>query len=213
MDKVQLEILSIIESVYYDNYYNVILEEKNGNKRIIIVIGYSEAQSIAVSLDTELAPKRPLTHDLLHNICNNFNIEIIEVLINKISEGIYYSTLVCKKGDFIVEVDSRTSDAMALALRFQCPIYIKKHLLDEHGSEFKKSEIQTIEEFEEELNEEIDKLQDMDEIDVKEEKQTENPYQKNTLKELEIMLNKTLQEENYEKAAKIRDEIARRKSE
>lgn len=212
MDKVQLEILSIVESVYYDNYYNVILEEKNGNKRIIVVIGYTEAQSIAVSLDTELAPKRPLTHDLLHNICNNFNIEVLEVLINKISEGIYYSILVCKKGDYIVEVDSRTSDAMALALRFQCPIYIKKHLLEEHGSEMKKSDIQTIEEFEQELSQEIDKLQDEDDADIKKEAtQIENPYLKNTIKELELMLNKTLQEENYEKAAKIRDEIARRK--
>lgn len=213
MDKVQLEIISIVESVSYNNYYNVILEEKNGTKRIIVVIGYSEAQSIAVSLDTELTPKRPLTHDLLYNVCNNFNIELIEVLISKISEGIYYSVLVCKKGDYIVEIDSRTSDAMALALRFQCPIYIKRHLIDEHGSDVKKSEIQTIEEFEEELNQEIEELQNEDfEEDFSSKPSSGNPYQKNTVKELEIMLEKSLQEENYEKAAKIRDEIARRKN-
>lgn len=210
MDKVQLEILTIAESVSHRNTYTVLLSEKSGSKRLVIVIGFYEAQAIAVSMDEEMKPGRPLTHDLLHNVCSIFNIELIEVVITELKEGVYYSVLVCKKGDFIVEIDSRTSDALALASRFKCPIYIKKEILDESGSDWWDSPDQTIEQFEEELHEELKDLQDLNiSIDVPEGSTSE--YKEFTIKELEEMMQSALSAEDYEKAANLRDEIARRK--
>jgi uncharacterized protein len=207
MDKIELDIITITDSVSNRSFYNVILEEKEGKRRIVIVIGYAEAQSIAVSLDETARPRRPLTHDLFYNVCNIFDIELQEVLINDVVEGVYHALLVCKKGEMIIEIDSRTSDALALALRFKCPIFIKKQLLMELGSSLESSTQQSIEEFEKELDEELGDFNLEEELS----KADSGPYGNHTLEELREMLDAALMNEDYEKAARLRDEISKRK--
>jgi len=206
MKKVQIEIVMLAESMTFNSTYTLVLGEKNGNRRFSLVIGKSEAQSIAVSLDG-LRATRPLTHDLFHTAFTSFNITLLEVVISELKEGIFYSYLVCKKGDIIIDIDSRTSDALALALRFKCPIYTNNKLLEEVGTEIDELEKQTIEQFEEELEEDfkiyesidLESIMDTNEFDVYEDS------------ELVEMMNKALEEENYEYAARIRDELSNRK--
>lgn len=208
MEKVQLEILMLAESVTFNNTYSLVLGEKEGNKRFSLVIGKPEAQAIAVSLDG-LNPTRPLTHDLMQKSFQVFNIDIIEVIITDIKEGIFYAVVVCKKGEIIVEIDSRTSDAIAMALRFNCPIYANQKVIDEVGSEIDEVEKQTIEQFEEELEEDLRGFTDnvsMDDLVNK------NPFLAYTNKELNEMINKALEDENYEYAAQLRDELNKRES-
>lgn len=203
MEKVELKIIDIKDSVANKNFYNVILKEKKGPKGIVIVIGFAEAQSIAIALDGDMKSKRPLTHDLFYNVCETFDINIFEILINEIKEGVYHSVLICKKDELYVEVDSRTSDALALALRFNCPIYIKKSILNEIGADLELNQEQTVEEFEAELQKELEGIDitDIAESDV---------YGDYTISELEEMLEKALMAEDYENAARLRDEISKR---
>ncbi len=206
MERIQLEVVTLAEGVSQSNSYTVLLQEKHGARKFVIVIGYSEAQAIAISLDRHIKTNRPLTHDLFHQVCDTFNIELLEVAITKLKEGIFYSNLACKKGDMLVDLDSRTSDALALALRFNCPIYINEDVLNKVSIEEKKDTKQTIEEFENELAEELKELENIS-LDSLEE--TED-YNKKTLAELNTLLNKALQSENYELAAQLRDEISKR---
>ncbi|MGB1248103.1 MAG: bifunctional nuclease domain-containing protein [Chitinophagales bacterium] len=208
MDKIQLEILQLAEGFSNNNSFSVILGEKNGNRKMVVVIGFSEAQAIALSLDN-IKPSRPVTHDLMYNINTLFNIEMLEMIITDIKAGVYHSTIVCKKGDFIVDIDSRTSDALALAVRYQCPIYVKKDIFEKVFTVFEEQTKQTIDEFEEELEEE---LKEMNDISLEElEKDTVNPYTDNTIGELEEMLKDAISNEDYELAARLRDEIDKRK--
>jgi bifunctional DNase/RNase len=115
MDRVQLEVVTLAEGVSQTNSYTVLLQEKGGFRKFVIVIGYTEAQAIAISLDGNIRPNRPLTHDLLHQVCKTFTVDLLEVAITDLKEGIYYANLVCKKGDIIVDIDSRSSDALALS--------------------------------------------------------------------------------------------------
>lgn len=208
MAKVQLEIMMLAESVTFNNTYSLVLGEKNGNKRFSIVIGKPEAQAIALSLDG-LNPSRPLTHDLMQKSFQVFNIDIIEVIITDIKEGIFYAVVVCKKGEIIVDIDSRTSDALALALRFNCPIYANQKVIDEVGSAVDEIEKQTIEQFEEELEEELRGFTESSTID---DLVNKNPFEAYNITQLTDMMNKALEEENYEYAAQIRDELNKRES-
>jgi len=203
MERVQLEVITLSEGVSNSSSYNVLLKEKNGNKKLIMVIGYHDAQSIAVSLEGHYTT-RPLTHDLFLQVCKTFNVNLLEVEITDLKEGIYYAKLVCKKGDLIVDFDSRSSDAIALALRFNCPIYIKEKILNNVNIDESSSK-QTIEEFEEELEEELRELENInfDEI-IKDENENLS------INELQEKLQEALQDEDYEKAAKLRDEIEKR---
>ncbi len=204
MERVQLEVVTLSEGVSHSNSYNVLLKEKHGNKRLIMVIGYHDAQSIAVSLEGHYS-SRPLTHDLFLQVCSTFNIQLMEVAITSLKEGIYYANLVCKKGDLIVDFDSRSSDAIALALRFNCPIFINKDLLNIVNLDEPSTPKQTIEEFEEELEEELKELENINFDDI-----IEKNHQNLSISELEAQLEKALQEEDYEKAAQLRDEIEKR---
>ncbi|MGB0885288.1 MAG: bifunctional nuclease domain-containing protein [Chitinophagales bacterium] len=203
MNKVQLEILMLAESVTFNSTYSLVLGEKNAGRRFSLVIGKPEAQAIALSLDG-LNPNRPLTHDLMQKSFQVFNIDIIEVIITQLKEGVFYSVVVCKKGEVIVEIDSRTSDAIALALRFKCPIYANTKILDEVGTEIEEAEKLTIEQFEEELEEE---LKEFAENFAK-----GNEFDVYTNEQLEEMIEEALAEENYEHAAKLRDELNKRES-
>jgi bifunctional DNase/RNase len=170
------------------------LAEENGERRIPIIIGPIEAQSIAIQLEG-LIPPRPLTHDLFKQMASAYGIQISEVIIYKLEEGIFYSELVCKRGNVDVVIDSRTSDAVALALRFGCPIYTTEEILHRAGIviEFEGEHIQ--EEWYQSINEDSTKGKE---------------FEKYTTADLEELLASAIQEEDYEKASAIRDEINRR---
>src|SRR6186997_229012 len=132
MKKIELEIVALSHSITQTHSYAVVLGEVNGLRRLPIVIGGFEAQAIAVALE-KMQPSRPLTHDLMKNFMNAFNVDLLEVNITDLQEGIFYSKLVCSSENDTVEIDSRTSDALALAVRFGCPIFTYEHILENAG--------------------------------------------------------------------------------
>ena len=132
MKKIELEIVALSHSITQTHSYAVVLGEANGLRRLPIVIGGFEAQAIAVALE-KMQPSRPLTHDLMKNFMTAFNLDLHEIIICDLQEGIFYSKLLCSSENDTVEIDSRTSDALALAVRFGCPIYTYEHILDSAG--------------------------------------------------------------------------------
>jgi bifunctional DNase/RNase len=198
MQKVKLNILGLSVSQSQSGAYALVLAEENGDRRIPIIIGPIEAQSIAIQLEG-LKPPRPLTHDLFKQMASAFEISISEIIIYKLEEGIFYSELVCMKNGKQVIIDSRTSDAVALALRFDCPIYTTEEILDRAG---------IVIEFENEHNQE-EWHQPMSDEPIK----GKYEYGKYTSAELSEMLANAIKNEDYEKASAIRDEINRRRKE
>lgn len=195
MDKVKLEIVGMSYSRSQSGAYALILGIPGQKKRLPIIIGSSEAQAIAIELEN-MKPSRPLTHDLFFNFASYFNIVISEVIISKFEEGIFYSKLVCIHNGKKSEIDSRTSDAIALSLRFKCPIYSYHNIIDEAGIMLEDEPIGDDPEATAKL--------------VQEESEAEG-YSDYQLEELEQMLKSAIENENYEDASKIRDEIKRRK--
>jgi bifunctional DNase/RNase len=198
MKKIELRIVALSHSVSQSNNYAVVLGEMVGLRRIPIVIGSFEAQAIAVAME-KMTPNRPLTHDLFKQTLEAFKVEIKEIIINNLLDGIFYARLICEREGEIIELDSRTSDAIALAVRFQCPIFTYEFILDTAGVELDES---TQTEIEEENDDE------MEEKPGKDKQSTLSTY---SLESLQNMLLQVLEEENYEKAATIRDEIDKRK--
>ena len=194
MDKIRLNILGLSVSQTQSGAYALVLAEENGDRRIPIIIGPVEAQAIAIQLEG-LRPPRPLTHDLIKNIALAFDIVLLEVTIYKLEEGIFYSELLCEMNGKEVIIDSRTSDAVALALRFKCPIYTSEEIL-------KKSGIV--------LNSEDD-LADGGSFLNEETEPSDSPFANYSAQELNEMLNEAIRNEDYEKASIIRDEIDNRK--
>jgi bifunctional DNase/RNase len=192
MKKIELEIVALSHSITQTHSYAVVLGEVNGLRRLPIVIGGFEAQAIAVALE-RMQPSRPLTHDLMKNFMIAFNIELHEIIINDLQEGIFYSKLICSSDKDTVEIDSRTSDAVALAVRFGCPIYTYDNILESAGI----------------LMEEDDKKK---KVVVSHNDESSDDLNKLSLMELESLLNEVLEHEDYIKAAAIRDEIKRRKT-
>ncbi|MBV6472043.1 MAG: hypothetical protein JPMHGGIA_00295 [Saprospiraceae bacterium] len=188
---VELEITALSHSVSQSQNYAIVLGELEGNRRLPIVIGGYEAQAIAVVLE-RMTPNRPLTHDLFKNALSSFGIEIKEIVINNLVDGIFYSQLICEKDGEVLKIDSRTSDALALAVRFDCPIYTYEFIMEAAGV--------VLDESEEEAAQIVEKKEE-----------PAKPFSNYSVQELEAMLQKVLEEENYEKAARIRDEINRRK--
>ena len=191
MKKIELEIVALSHSITQTHSYAVVLGEVNGLRRLPIVIGGFEAQAIAVALE-RMQPSRPLTHDLMKNFMMAFNIDLHEIIINDLQEGIFYSKLICSSDKDTVEIDSRTSDAVALAVRFGCPIYTYDNILESAGI----------------LIEEDDKKK---KIVVSHNDEGNEDLKKLSVTELESLLNEVLEHEDYIKAASIRDEINRRK--
>jgi hypothetical protein len=203
MGKILLNILGLSYSQTQSGAYALVLSEENGKRRIPIIIGGFEAQSIAIELEG-LKPPRPLTHDLLLNFATAFNINLTEVNIYKLEEGIFYSELVCDNGNNRIKIDARTSDAVALAIRFKCPIYTTEEIMSQAGIYL---------DIDKEKKRAKSNPQPSDEFIKKETKpkDTESLYKGKTLKELEKLLQETIEKEDYEKASKIRDEIQKRK--
>lgn len=196
MRKVELEIIAIQQSVTQANSYAVVLGEVNGVHRLPIVIGGFEAQAIAVALE-RMNPSRPLTHDLMKNFMIAFGIELHEVVINDLQEGVFYSKLVCSNEHDTIEIDSRTSDAIAIAVRFGCPIYTFEHILESAGILLEDSE-ETVKK----------KKQKAESLSEEKPISKENEDLKNkSLEELNLLLNEVLENEDYVRAITIRDEI------
>ena len=194
MKKIELEIVALSHSITQTHSYAVVLGEVNGLRRLPIVIGGFEAQAIAVALE-RMQPSRPLTHDLMKNFMMAFHVELHEVIICDLQEGIFYSKLLCSNEHDTVEIDSRTSDALALAVRFGCPIYTYEHILDSAGI----------------LMEETSKKKKGEEETVKETSSTREDLKVMSLEELNTLLGEVLEQEDYIRAIAIRDEINNRK--
>ncbi len=193
MNKVLLNVLGISYSQTQTGAYALVLGEENGNRRIPIIIGGFEAQAIAIQLEG-LKPPRPLTHDLFFSFASKYDITIESVYIFRLEEGIFYSKLVCDNGIKKIELDARTSDAIALALRFQCPIYTTEEIIDRAGIIFTN-----------------DPQQQQQSPSHKESEKKESELHIMEIPELENLLNEAIGNENYEQASEIRDEIKRRK--
>jgi bifunctional DNase/RNase len=202
MKKIELEIVALSSSVTQTHSYAVVLGEINGQRRLPIVIGAFEAQAIVVALE-RIKPSRPLTHDLFYNFMLSFNIELKEVLIYKLEEGIFFAQLVCSNGKEVIEIDSRTSDAMALAVRIGCPIYTYENILDAAGLFMDQTGTPTATTASpaERTNEET--IEDIEETSTSDLKTL-------TLEELNELLHQVLESEDYMKAVAIRDEIKQR---
>lgn len=193
MEKIRLEIIGMSYSQSQSGAYALILGEHGGVRRLPIIIGGFEAQAIAVELE-KMKPSRPLTHDLFKNFAEHYNVFIKEVVIDKFMEGVFYAKLICLQGENESEIDARTSDAVALAIRFRCPIYTNENIMSEAGI--------VMDDKAEEMQNEEEKTTDTD-------SGTEE-FTTNTAEELEEMLQKAISNEEYEKASKIRDEITKR---
>ena len=200
MSKIKLNVLGISYSQTQSGAYALVLTEESGDRRIPIIVGGFEAQSIAIQLEG-LKPPRPLTHDLFMNFANSFKIDLLEVNIHKLEEGVFYSKLLCDNGEKKITIDTRTSDAIALALRFKCPIYTTEEIMEragivlEFGSEEKSSSLS-------------ENATASDAVTPSSISSTE--YEDFTTKELNEMLKEAIGNEDYEKASLIRDELSKR---
>lgn len=200
MSLVRLNIKGISYSQTQSGAYALVLSEVDGTRTLPIVIGAFEAQSIAIALEKEIKPPRPLTHDLFKTFADRFHIAIKQVIIHKLVDGVFYSSLICERDKIEEIIDTRTSDAIALATRFNAPIYTYENILDKAGIYLKAKD---------ELTDEKDTLSI--------EKLIEGPvkassFSKDSLEELNEKLSKAVLNEDYELAAKIRDEITKRTS-
>ena len=199
MNLVQLLINGISYSQTQNGAYALILSEIEGARKLPIVIGTNEAQSIAIAIEKEIKPPRPLTHDLFKNFCVRFDIKIKQVIIHKLVDGVFYSSVICERDGIEEIIDSRSSDAIALAIRFEAPIYTYENILEKAGVVLK-------------IEKEIDEKSLLKELfsDEKAETTTIDDLKEKSKKELEELLKIAVQNENYESAAKIRDEISNR---
>ncbi|HRP52642.1 MAG TPA: bifunctional nuclease family protein [Fluviicola sp.] len=193
MDKIKLDIVGLSYSQTQSGAYALVLAESGGKRRLPIIIGGFEAQAIAIELE-KMAPTRPLTHDLFKSMAQMFNIQVKEVVIYNLQEGIFYSKIVCEREGVVSDIDARTSDAIALAVRFNCPIYTLESILSSAGI----------------LSEEFIDDED-DDFEAENTLADGNEFSKLSKSELEAQLSDAIEHENYELASKIRDELNKRK--
>ncbi|SHI50280.1 bifunctional nuclease family protein [Flavobacterium terrae] len=206
MSLVKLSIKGISYSQTQNGAYALILNEVDGDRKLPIVIGAFEAQSIAIALEKEIKPPRPLTHDLFKNFAERFDIVIKQVIIHKLVDGVFYSSMICERDKIEEIIDARTSDAIALALRFNAPIFTYKNILDKAGIYLK-------------VNPETENPENLDDIlstpetfGLEGSNEPKSSYSTYSLSELHEMLEQAVQDEDYEKAANVRDEISKRES-
>lgn len=208
MSLVKLTIKGISYSQTQNGAYALILNEVDGERKLPIVIGAFEAQSIAIALEKEIKPPRPLTHDLFKSFADRFDIVVKQVIIHKLVDGVFYSSIICERDKIEEIIDARTSDAIALALRFQAPIFTYKNILDKAGIYLNTNPI----------DQEIDDVDNdgvlsTPETFANQEKEVKTDgLSKFNIKELYEKLEEAVQNEDYEKAARIRDEISKKES-
>lgn len=204
MGKVKLNVLGISYSQTQSGAYALVLSEEEGSRRIPIIVGGFEAQAIAIELEG-LNPPRPLTHDLFKNFSVSFGIRLIEVNISKLEEGVFFANVLFDNGDSQISLDARTSDAIALALRFKCPIYTTEEIVDKAGIvlDFDQSQ-------EEGPSSNLAGKKEQPPEETFKPSSRSSDLEKKSLEELKLMLEKAVTDEDYEKASEIRDEIRRR---
>jgi len=206
MSLVRLNIKGISYSQTQNGAYALILSEENGDRKLPIVIGAFEAQSIAIALEKEIMPPRPLTHDLFKTFAKRYKIVVKQVIIHKLLDGVFYSSIICEREKIEEIIDARTSDAIALALRFNAPIFTYKNILDQAGihTEVGSKKI--------DLSKKTEKATEQILIEgERKEDISENDFSKHSLKALKKLLTEAVTKEEYEKAVRIRDEISKRK--
>ncbi|MBO6532225.1 MAG: bifunctional nuclease domain-containing protein [Allomuricauda sp.] len=209
MSLVRLKIKGISYSQTQNGAYALILNEEEGDRKLPIVIGAFEAQSIAIALEKEIKPPRPLTHDLFKNFADRFKIVVKQVIIHKLVDGVFYSSIICERDNDEEIIDARTSDAIALALRFNAPIFTYKTILDKAGIFLKFSSKEKEEDEDDSIM--VDEiLQEGEAVEIESGADTHG-YREMSLQELHAELDKAVASEDYEKAAKLRDEISKRK--
>ena len=201
MNKIGLEIIGLSYSQTQSGAYALVLGEKVGNRRLPIIIGGFEAQAIAIELEN-MTPSRPLTHDLFKTFATTFDINIKEVLIYNLVEGIFFAKLICIKDGKEVEIDARTSDAIALAVRFNCPVYTFEFILSSAGI--------ILDEESDSLEFETDNTSGESKVEMSDD--NTNDLTKKSVADLDKILNEALQQEDYERASIIRDEMNKRQS-
>jgi len=204
MGKIKLNVLGISYSQTQSGAYALVLSEEEGNRRIPIIVGGFEAQAIAIELEG-LTPPRPLTHDLFKNFSDTYGIRIIEVNIHKLEDGVFFANIICDNGDRQMTLDARTSDAIALALRFKCPIYTTGDIVDKAG---------IVLDFEKGSGLEQNDLTEEQEAETKPEKPKKRTIlpdlSESSMEDLKKLLAEAVSKEDYEQASEIRDEINRR---
>ncbi|WP_282787480.1 bifunctional nuclease family protein [Flavobacterium croceum] len=203
MSLVKLTIKGISYSQTQNGAYALILNEVDGEKKLPIVIGAFEAQSIAIALEKEIKPPRPLTHDLFKTFADRFDIVVKQVIIHKLVDGVFYSSIICERDKIEEIIDARTSDAIALALRFDSPIFTYRNILDKAGIYLSNNPAE---------NEDTDSPINNPEDVVSYQPENTSELSGLTITELYTLLDAAVQEEDYEKAAKIRDEISKKES-
>jgi len=204
MSLVRLNIKGISYSQTQSGAYALILSEENGDRKLPIVIGAFEAQSIAIALEKDIRPPRPLTHDLFKNFSDRFNILIKQVIIHKLVDGVFYASLICENNGIEEIIDARTSDAIALALRFSAPIFTYKNIIEKAGIVLKINP--------KDKDDTEDSLV-FEEANLDDENVDQNPesdYKNLSLTKLREQLKAAVRDEDYETAAKLRDEISKR---
>ena len=207
MSLVKLTIKGISYSQTQNGAYALILNEVDGDRKLPIVIGAFEAQSIAIALEKEIKPPRPLTHDLFKSFADRFDIVVKQVIIHKLVDGVFYSSIICERDKIEEIIDARTSDAIALALRFNAPIFTYKNILDKAGIYLS---INPAENTENQENDDI--LSTPETLGQEDVVFPADSYSGYSLKELYQKLDEAVQNEDYERAAKIRDEISKKES-
>ncbi len=205
MEKIKLNVLGISYSQTQSGAYALVLSEEEGNRRIPIIVGGFEAQAIAIELEG-LTPPRPLTHDLFKKFSDSYGIHLLEVNIHKLDEGVFFANILCDNGDRKITLDARTSDAIALALRFHCPIYTTEEIVDKAGIVLDFEKGTGLEpSLETEIPEEV-----MEKPEKKVKRTIYPGLSDNSMEELNALLAEAVANEDYEKASEVRDEIKRR---
>jgi bifunctional DNase/RNase len=202
MDKIELQILGI-SSGHTSTSYTLIMEEKNGKRKLPIIIGTFEAQAIAIEIE-KIIPVRPMTHDLFLKMAESFDLKVVEVFIHRLQDGVFYSNIIVNGNGQTIEIDARTSDAIAIALRFKCPIFTYESIMKDAGMIINEGETN---------DGEGNDLGEEDNLDlITQSKSTKDELANYTVEELEGMLEEAIELENYVAAAKIRDELNNRKT-
>jgi bifunctional DNase/RNase len=201
MKKIKLDIVGLSYSQTQSGAYALVLGEKNGRRRLPIIIGSFEAQAIAIEIE-KMTPSRPLTHDLFKSFADAYHINVQEIIIYNLVDGIFYSKLVCNDGKKLIEIDARTSDAIAVAVRFDCPIYTYEFILSTAGIVIEGNDFVYLENINEPAEEKT----------VTAASATPTGFTALSIEELKTRLQEALRDEAYEKAAKIRDELNKRKA-
>jgi uncharacterized protein len=221
MSLVKLVIEGISYSQTQNGAYALILNEADGDRKLPIVIGAFEAQSIAITLEKEITPPRPLTHDLFKNFAERFDIKIKQVIIHKLVDGVFYSSIICERDGIEEIIDARTSDAIALALRFEAAIFTYRAILDKAGIVFRSKNEPITDKEEEEIEEEVTEENNTNVNDddsllenlLENSKKTSNKeFEHVSLEDLYTLLDTAIKDEDYERAAYIRDEINNREA-